>query len=172
MNNWLSNKIVNDTRKGTESELLFCKLMGNNNYKSFLSTKNQNMIEHWDVVCVKDNKYERFDVKSLKEGTNLGYAWIELVNVIGRTGWIRSEYMDTIAFENVDCFEFVKRIDLLELVENGIKKADEEDGEAITFCSKINLKYYRRYSRVGRKDLIVKVPIEDFKKLIYKRIYK
>jgi hypothetical protein len=81
--------------------------------------------------------------------------------------------MDSLAFERDDCFEFVKRIDLRKLVEENIQKALIEDGgELIIYCNKEGLKYYRKYNRTGRKDLLVKAPFKDFEHLIYMKFYK
>jgi len=173
MNEGLSNKISGDTEKGTVSEDLFIEIMTNDGYRCYKSSREENMREHWDVVTVKDNIFERYDIKSKKESHGIGFTWVELKNVRGNIGWIFSEYMDIIAFEKEDCFEFVRRNELAKLVVENIEKADLEDECGnITYCSKDNLGYYRKYSRIGREDVIVKVPFCDFEHLIYKTIYK
>lgn len=173
----LAEKINEDTKKSTPSELLFKKIMIDLGYRCFDATKDQNMNEHWDVLAVKDTEkgsiYKRIDVKSKKKSHDEGYTWVELQNVKGNTGWLYSEYMDIVAFEKDDCFELVMRDKLAIFINERIKQADIEDENGnIVYQSKTNLGFYRKYRRDGRNDRVVKAPFSDFDNLIYKRIYK
>jgi hypothetical protein len=173
----LNDKISSDTKKGKESEKLFKTLMTELGYRCNDATDYQNMNEHWDVCTVKEidsiKVFERIDVKGLKDSHDVGYTWAELKNVLGRDGWLCSEFMDTIVFEKNDSFEFVNRNNLLTFILEKVKIADSEDenGDTIYFI-KEKLNYYRRYRRSGRKDLLVKVPFKDIEHLIDRRLYK
>jgi len=176
MNEELYAKINNDTTKGLLIEDLFIKLVENEGYRCYKASQIENMREHWDVCIIKEINgikiFERVDVKSNKEAHAEGYTWVELQNVQGNTGWLYSEYMDVIAFERTECFELVRRIDLVKIVEENVKKAELEDGESIIYCNKNGLKDYRIYRRAGRNDRLIKIPFSDFKHLIYKKIGK
>ena len=171
--NTLQEKISNDLEKGFLSENALMKLMINEGYVCYKANEYQDRFEHWDFAIKENDKFIRIDVKSNKKSNSDGYTWIEFKNVLGHNGWIVSEFMDTIAFEKEDCFELINRSELYTFIVEKIKNADLEDACGdIIYCSVDNLKYYRKYSRVGRNDLVVKAPLDDFKHLIYKTIYK
>lgn len=176
MNEQLYFKINNDTVGGIASEDRFIELAEKEGYRCYKANRDENMREHWDVCMVKEingvKVFERVDIKGNKDSHNEGYTWIELQNVRGDTGWLYSEYMDIIAFEKTEYFELIRRTDLVEVIEENIRKAEIEDGESIIYCNKDGLKYYRIYRRVGRDDRVLKAPFKDFEHLIFKRIYK
>ena len=118
--------------------------------------------------------YDRVDVKGIKERAGVGRTWFELQNIYGGTGWGKSEFLNTIAFEREDCFELVKRAELLAFVEGRVKEEDDRMGEEIVYVVKDGLKDYQRYRRLlwGRDDRMVKVPFDDFKHLVFKRLKK
>jgi hypothetical protein len=172
----LREKINADHENGKKIEVLFIELMEKLGYCCYKATSFQNIHEHWDVLTAigeKDNRiFDRVDVKGMKHITEDGRTWMEYKNVKGDTGWLCSEYMDTIAFELKDCFVLINRSKLKDLVDVKIQEAIIEDGEDIVYCDKNGLKDYRKYSRVGRQDLIVKAVFKDFEHLIHKKIYK
>lgn len=176
MNEELYFKINNDTVRGIVSEDLFIELMEKEGYRCYKASRNENMTEHWDVCVVKEVNgvavFERVDIKGNKESHNEGYTWIELQNVRGDTGWLYSEFMNVIAFEKNECFELVRRTELVEVIEENIRKGEIEDGEPIIYCNKEGLKYYRIYRRAGRNDRVLKAPFKDFEHLIYKKLIK
>ncbi len=174
MDESLWNKIERDTEKGDESETLFTETVTKNGYNCYKANKQQNQKKHWDFIISKDNVIERIDVKSIKEATADGRTWIELQNVRGETGWLYADELDAIAFEKEDRFEFIRRIDLIPIVEEGLRKSDIEDGGFTIYYEKKGLKDYRRYCRKnwGRDDRVIKVPFADINNLIYKTIYK
>lgn len=174
MDDLLRNKINRDTEKADESEALFIQLVTREGYSYLKATQSENWREHWDVAIHKDNVFERIDVKSMKEATADGRTWVELQNVRGETGWLYAEKLDAIAFEKEDRFDFIKRKDLIPIVEEGLKKSDIEDEGFTIYYEKNGLKDYRRYCRKnwGRDDRVVKVPFADINHLIYKTIYK
>jgi hypothetical protein len=174
MNESLKNKIDKDTEKSDESEALFVRIMERDGYRCLTATTWQNWNEHWDVMTYKDGVFERIDIKGLKEATADGRTWIELQNVKGQTGWLYASKLDAIAFEKEDRFDFIKRKDLIPIVEKGIKKSDIEDEGFTIYYEKQGLKDYRRYCRKnwGRDDRVVKVPFADIDHLIYKTVFK
>jgi len=176
MDNYLREKKAKDTEKGVKSELSFVELIMRLNCRVQKATKEQNMLEHWDYMIIMSGStgivVNRVDVKSDKDGHANGFTWIEYKNILGKDGWILSPYMDTLAFERTDCYEFVNREKLKEFVDKKIEEALIEDGEKILYCNKDGLKYYRQYRRGGNDDLIYKVPFSDFDDLIYVRLYK
>lgn len=181
---YVAEKQHKDYKKGKESQILFMNLMSKNGYRCYSADTFQDTNEHWDVVTVKDDKngdkiFERFDIKGLKDCVKEGFEWIELMTVDGRRGWLYSEYMDTLAFELNDYFIFVKRIELIPIIEANIAimdKLDEQDGERIPMLRLIKdgLLNYQRYSRIlwNKNDVTVKAPIKDFEHLIFAKLYK
>jgi len=169
-----SGKRVDDDKRGNEAEELFKALAEREGYRCIEATENQNKSEHWDYCTVKNGVYDRVDVKGIKERAGVGRTWFELQNIYGGTGWGKSEFLNTIAFEREDCFELVKRAELLAFVEDKIKEEDDRVGEEIVYVVKDGLKDYQRYRRLlwGRDDRMIKVPFEDFKHLVFKRLKK
>lgn len=100
----------------------------------------------------------RVDVKS-RGRTRRGDAspdakrvWLELKNVQGRKGWVYNE-ADYIAFEREHRYLVVKRLSLCELIDNLVDMDDIVLSPAECM--------YNLYSRVGRKDLLTKVHVDD-----------
>lgn len=174
MDEYLSNKINDDLANGDVSEELFMKLAIAEGYECEKSSRYENMHEHWDVMIIKNESYERIDVKGIKNITADGRTWVELKNVKGEIGWLYANELTAIAFERDDRFDLVMRIDLISLVEENIKNSDIEDGGFTIYYENAGLKDYRRYCRKnwGRNDITVKVPFTDIDKLIYKTFYK
>ena len=174
MDDSLKEKIKKDKDKADLIEELFMEVVERNGYSYIEATEHQNWSEHWDVAILKDGNYERIDVKSMKEATADGRTWVELQNVRGKIGWLYAEKLDAIAFEKEDRFDFIRRTDLISIVEEKIKNADIEDDGYTIYYEKEGIKDYRRYCRKnwGRDDRVVKVPLADIEHLIYKKIYK
>ena len=150
------------------------KLATDEGYVCAKSSKYENMREHWDVSIRKDDIVENIDVKSIKQETADGKTWIELKNVNGNIGWLYASELTAIAFEKEDRFDLVRRIDLIPIIEENIKKSDVEDEGFTIYYEKAGLGDYKRYCRKnwGRDDITVKAPFKDFELLIYKTIYK
>jgi hypothetical protein len=164
-----------DNKKGKESEELFERLMNKEGHVCLHSTKSQNKQEHWDFCVVTEGIFDKIDVKSMKEATADGRTWFELQNNSGGIGWGKCEFLNTIAFEQEDCFDFVNRVELLKIVEKKVEEEDQRVGEKdIYYVLKESLKDYQRYRRLfwGHDDRVVKVPFADFQHLIYKKLYK
>lgn len=173
--NKLKEKIQESLKKGKKSQDLLLKLLEKEGYSCGLPTKEQDMYEHWDIVTILEEGkgLVRIDVKGLKQLTEDGQAWIELINVHGDIGWLYAPKLHTIAFERDDCFIFIRREDLIPIVEEKIKEFEEINGRGLCFL-KSELKSYQRYSRVlsGRSDEMIKMPFSDFEHLTYKKTYK
>lgn len=175
MNDALAEKIEKDYARGKEREVAFMKLMTKNDFRCYSATSYQDKYEQWDVLIVGDiendeKSFERLNVKGLKSGVNEGYAWIELQTSDDRRGWLYSEYMNTVAFEMEECFIFVDREKLAQIVNKKIEIEDNRVGEKIIYYVKDALEYYQRYMR--RKDITVKAPFNDFEHLISRKLYK
>lgn len=81
--------------------------------------------------------------------------WVEHTAVNGKAGWLRAEKLDILAFQRLDGFTLVKRVDLLELCDNLCDYTIlENDGTT-------NRELYRGYTRKGRKDLCSIIAMSD-----------
>jgi len=117
------------------------------------SNRGQDINEHWDfLVWVEGLGRLKVDIKGRKRNKRgdadyMPEQWIELKNVHGRAGWaIPNEVTNrAIAFQSSDgwiiCFP----------------------EHLVNLCNS-NEKYERR-TRTGRKDVIVKAPIADIKRI-------
>ena len=156
-----------DKKRGIIAELLFVELETLNGYECFKATEFQDKIEHWDYALKKNGIFERVDIKCIKD-----FYWIEYKNVDGYDGWILSRPLDSLAFETINSFLVVKRIDLLELCDKNLALTDVlDEGKTIYFDTK-TLDFYQRYQRKGRKDITIKVPEEDILKIISRTVHK
>jgi len=122
----------------------------------------QNMKEHWDVEGALNGKTLKFDVKGMKKvnrwdsSTQDECAWLEGTNVKGNPGWLKGD-ANYIVFEREDCWLTVNRQELLDFVQEKLKKNSYATGK----------KPYHVYQRSewGRKDKITLVPYNDIEKL-------
>lgn len=100
----------------------------------------------------------KVDVKSLSRNRKMDETkespliWLELKNVQGRKGWVYNE-ADYIAFERTKEFLVVKRLSLVDLIDNLVDLNDMVLSPSECM--------YNVYSRVGRKDLLTKVTVDD-----------
>ena len=118
------------------------------------ATKAQQIDDHLDYVTDQGT----FDVKARKRTSRSDmeeqdeWVWLELRNVAGRDGWLVAPKLDYVAFERLDDFVVVKRETLRKL--------------AIDLCqfnivdSTCEAKY-NLYQRVGRKDVITLIRMDD-----------
>lgn len=120
------------------------------------SDRNSDMHEHWDF---KVNS-SFVDVKGLKRISrsnvefSTDYTWVEFKNVRGQKGWLHGS-ANYIAFEQLDHFLIVSRLDLLHYCQSSISK------EFVKFSKD---SYYKLYSRAGRKDVISLISLSQLKK--------
>ena len=119
------------------------------------------MKEHWDVEGALNGKTLKFDVKGMKKvkrwdsSTQDECAWLEGTNVKGNPGWLKGD-ANYIVFEREDCWLTVNRQELLDFVQEKLKKNSYATGK----------KPYHVYQRSewGRKDKITLVPYNDIEK--------
>ena len=128
-----------------------------------ISTREQDMYEHWDYEGgIWDGVY-KFEIKGMKrynrkdENVQDEMALVELQNVNGKPGWIHGK-ADYIAFERKGKWLTVERKELLDFVE-------KNKGERSKWTyKKIPYAIYDREA-FGRDDRFLWVPFEDIKKL-------
>jgi hypothetical protein len=107
-----------------------------------------------------NGKTLKFDVKGLKKmnrwdsKTQDECAWVEGTNVKGNPGWLKGS-ANYIVFERNDCWLTVNREELLDFVQEKLKKNSYATGK----------KPYHIYQREGRKDKITLVPFKDIEEL-------
>jgi hypothetical protein len=120
----------------------------------------QNIKEHWDVEGELNGKTLKFDIKGLKKTnrwdskTQDECAWVEGTNVKGQPGWLKGS-ANYIVFERNDCWLSVNREELLDFVNEKLKKNSYATGKTP----------YHLYQRDGRKDKITLVPFKDIETL-------
>ena len=147
---------------GENAEQLFIVLAVKSGWKISASSKDENIDEHWDFLIEKDKESFKVEVKSKKrinrsdKDEQIALIWVELRNVKGDTGWLFGK-ADLIAFEKEKSFIFVKRLDLLALVNKKVnlvaKVRDPKDA------------LYKIYTRVGRKDKLTLLPSNDIEEI-------
>jgi hypothetical protein len=154
---------------GEKAEGLFAKMACQTGWQVSPSFKDENIHEHWDFHISKDTENFRVEAKSAKRihrndnEAELNYTWVELRNVRGEIGWLFGK-ADLIAFEKECSFNFVKRLDLLAVVNQKVnlvaKVHDPKDA------------LYKIYTREGRKDkltLLLTSDIEEIQFMEWKR---
>jgi hypothetical protein len=117
------------------------------------ATKEEDILEHWDVKSVAGTKY---DVKAMKKWRRSDAEptdrihYVELRNVRGELGWIYGQ-ADYIAFETRAHWIVVPRKKLVHFIE-GVTENNERSAKPAV---------YKLYQREGRKDLMTVVPTMD-----------
>jgi hypothetical protein len=143
-------------RKLNTSELRFRDICVSRGFSVTKSDRSSDMYEHWDFK-VNDSLV---DVKGLKRISrsnsefSTDYTWVEFKNVRGQKGWLQG-IANYIAFEQLDHFLIVGRLDLLHYCQSSISKE-------LVQSSKDS--YYKLYSRAGRKDIISLISLSLLKK--------
>ncbi|MBC7876500.1 MAG: hypothetical protein H7Y59_04950 [Anaerolineales bacterium] len=156
---------------GENAEQLFIVLAVKSGWKISASSKDENIDEHWDYLIEKENDTFKVEVKSRKrvsrsdEGLQSDKTWVELHGVRPKdTGWLFGK-ADLIAFEKEKSFIFVKRLDLLAVVNKKVNLVAKvrEAKDAL----------YKIYTRPGRKDkltLLLTQDIEEIKFMEWNKI--
>ena len=147
---------------GEHAEHVFILLAVKLGWKISASSKDENIDDHWDYLIEKEDTNFKVEVKSAKRidrhdsKAQVNYIWVELQNVRGKVGWLFGK-ADLIAFEKESNFIFVKRLDLLALVNKKVdlvaKVRDPKDA------------LYKIYRRDGRKDKLTLLPIRDIEEI-------
>ncbi len=143
---------------GEKAEGLFILIAVKHGWKISASTREQNIEEHWDYLIEKDDQQFKVEVKAEKriqrkdDDSQAHFTWVELRNVRGKVGWLFGK-ADLIAFEKEKTFFFVKRLDLLALV-----------NQKVNLVAKVKSAkdaLYKIYTREGRKDKLTLLPTSD-----------
>ena len=144
---------------GEKAEARFVEIAHRSGWKVAASTKAENIDEHWDYQIKKGEEKYKVEVKSAKrvhrddDKIQFEYTWVEIHGVRPKdTGWLFGK-ADFIAFEKQNSFIFVKRLDLLAVVNKKVnlvaKVRDPKDA------------LYKIYRRDGRKDKLTLLPASD-----------
>ncbi|MBI5963388.1 MAG: hypothetical protein HY863_07945 [Chloroflexi bacterium] len=144
---------------GEKAEAHFVELARQSGWKVSASSKAENIDEHWDYRIEKDKENFKVEVKSAKRvhrndnRIQFDFTWVEIHGVRPNdTGWLFGK-ADLIAFEKQNSFIFVKRLDLLAVVNKKVnlvaKVNDPKDA------------LYKIYRRDGRKDKLTLLPASD-----------
>ena len=142
------------SKNGERAEKLFVTLID----KVGGTTTPSSLAEQFKGIDYHVDLSGRVDVKSRRrnrdgdESPDAKKVWLELKNVQGRKGWVYNE-ADYIAFERSKEFLVVKRLSLVDLIDNIVDLDDMVLSPAECM--------YNVYSRVGRKDLLTKVTVDD-----------
>lgn len=142
------------SKNGERAENLFASLIlnvGGTTTPSSLQEQFKGIDFHVDLSGRVDVKARRRN-RDGADSTDASLIWLELKNVQGRKGWVYNE-ADYIAFERSKEFLVVKRLSLVDLIDNIVDLDDMVLSPAECM--------YNVYSRVGRKDLLTKVTVDD-----------
>jgi hypothetical protein len=148
---------------GEKAEGLFMEMARQSGWQASPSSKDENIDEHWDFRISKDTENFKVEVKSAKRisrndsETQFEYTWVEIHGVRPKdTGWLFGK-ADLIAFEEESAFIFVKRLDLLAVVNKKVnlvaKVRDPKDA------------LYKIYTRDGRRDKLTLVRTSDIEEI-------
>jgi hypothetical protein len=147
---------------GEKAEGLFAEMARQAGWQVRPSSKNENIEQHWDFHISKDAENFKVEVKSAKRirrndsEAQLDYTWVELRNVRGEIGWLFGK-ADLIAFEKEAAFIFVKRLDLLAVVNKKVNLVAKVRDPKDTL--------YKIYTRDGRKDKLTLLPASDIEEI-------
>jgi hypothetical protein len=150
--------------QGNNAEDQFVLAAVKHGWKVSASTKEQNIEEHWDYLIEKDGHAHKVEVKSEKriqrddQNAQAEFVWVELRNVRGKVGWLFG-VADLIAFEKGTAFVFVKRLDLLNVVNQKV--------DLVAKVKSAKDALYKIYTRDGRKDKLTLLPIRDIEPIIF-----
>ena len=147
---------------GEHAENLFIVLAVRSGWKVSASSKDENIEDHWDYLIEKEGETFKVEVKSQKrirredKTEQEDFTWVELRNVRGKVGWLFGK-ADLIAFEKETSFLFVKRLDLLAVI-----------NKKVNLVAKVRTPtdaVYKIYIREGRKDKITLLPTRDIEEI-------
>jgi len=148
---------------GEKAEELFVEIARKSGWQASASSKDENINGHWDFRIVKDELDFRVEVKAAKRihrndrAVQFEYTWVEIHGVRPKdTGWLFGK-ADLIAFEKETSFIFIKRLDLLAVVNKKVnlvaKVSDPRDA------------LYKIYMREKRKDKLTLLPSNDIEEI-------
>ena len=148
---------------GENAEHLFIILAVKQGWKISTSSKDENIDEHWDYLIEKEINAFKVEVKSRKrisrsdDGLQSDLTWIEIHGVRPNdTGWLFGK-ADLIAFEKESSFIFIKRLDLLAVVNKKVN--------LVAKVKSAKDALYKIYTRDGRKDKLTLLPTSDIEEI-------
>jgi hypothetical protein len=148
---------------GEKAEELFAELARRAGWQVSPSSKTENIDEHWDFRISKGGENFKIEVKSAKrvgrndDGIQFKYTWVEIHGVRPKdTGWLFGK-ADLIAFERETSFLFVKRLDLLAVVNKKVN--------LVAKVTTPQAAVYKIYRREGRKDKLTLLPSSDIEEI-------
>ena len=141
---------------GSDAEKRFASHLSN----VIWATKEQDMIEHWDmqgILPIINNNQLKFDVKAIKNVIKFPNqdecTWVEGTNVVGDKGWIKGN-ADYIVFERENIW--------LNMTMQKLKDNNYKTGSGI----------YIIHQRQNKKDKITLVPFKDMKTINHYELTK
>lgn len=148
------------TSMGTQAEKAFVKYCQDHNFRLRPATKYENTVLHYDYVVElqRQQVYLRVEVKSIKSRRrglppDPRVIFVELRDIHGNPGWLYGA-SDMVAFQQPDNFIFIKRQDLLRVVEQIRPQC------RVALQSGI---HHTLYSRANRHDLLLVLDTDDIK---------
>lgn len=138
------------------------------------ATKEEDILEHWDLEAIIEDKNVKVDVKAVKNENrydpypNENFHWVEIQNVNGDRGWLYGD-SDLIVFETLDYFILVGRLKLKKFLEKKLGYSRKRISEIVPSSVKDP---YVFYQRSGRKDIVVKVKTIDLMHIKYMSVKK
>lgn len=147
---------------GDKAEETFILLAVKTGWKVSASSKEQNIDEHWDYLIEKEDQIFKVEVKAEKrlqradEAQQEKFIWVEIRNVRGKVGWLFGK-ADLIAFEKEKTFFFVKRLDLLAIINQKVN--------LVARVKSAKDALYKIYTREGRKDKVTLLPAQDIESI-------
>ena len=148
---------------GERAEGLFATMARKLGWQVSPSSRDENIDEHWDFQIAKGEENFKVEVKSAKRvdrsdnGIQFNFTWVEIHGVRPKdTGWLFGK-ADLIAFERESAFIFVKRLDLLKVVNNKVNLVAKVDNPRDAL--------YKIYRRDGRKDKLTLLPSSDIEEI-------
>lgn len=147
---------------GERAEALFAAIARSEGWQVSPSSRDENISQRWDFEIIKGVERFKLEVKSAKrlrradDELQTEFVWVELKNVRGEVGWLFGK-AHLIAFETADSFLFVRRLDLLRVVNS-----------KVNFAARVSRPLdalYKIYRREGRKDKLTLLPAADIEEI-------
>jgi hypothetical protein len=148
---------------GERAEVLFVEMAKQLGWQVSPSSRDENIDGHWDFHISKDQENFKIEVKSAKRidrndsNIQFEHTWVEIHGVRPKdTGWLFGK-ADLIAFERESSFIFVKRLELLAVVNKKVNLVAKVDNPRDAL--------YKIYRRDGRKDKLTLLPSSDIEEI-------
>jgi len=159
MTDWMKDKSGLDGLSVERKFELWCRKRGN---RVFDPPAQMNIEDHIDfIIYNKKDERHTADIKAQKRINRGGdkqssWTWVELSNVNGKPGWLFGK-ADYIIFELDDGWLFVKL--------NKLRKLVKELVDTSIIVRRPHEAKYKIYQRLGRKDKISLIEINEIKKI-------